>query len=156
MASIDRKVAHGAVLESTSALTPASTVTLPEKCALSNTTTVYEHNLEAASRSSKESATRCNPFETDIEAMGIIDSKVSAATRTATRRTDAQVWPCQDHWKQKAKLAKKARSCTPLANMSPRSRIITKVIIGILIIGIAVAVGFGVSKPLGAPIWGDN
>lgn len=70
--------------------------------------------------------------------------------------SDCQVWPGQDHWKRKAKAAKKERSTTCLANLSKRNRIIVKVALGILIIGIAVAVGFGVSKPLGAPIWGDK
>ncbi|KKA30912.1 hypothetical protein TD95_002631 [Thielaviopsis punctulata] len=70
--------------------------------------------------------------------------------------SDCQVWPGQDHWKRKAKAAKKERSITCLARLSKRNRIIAKVVLGVLIIGIAVAVGFGVSKPLGAPIWGDH
>jgi predicted transporter len=43
-----------------------------------------------------------------------------------------------------------------MAHLSKKTRIMVKIAIGLLIVGVAVGVGFGVSKPLGAPIWGDN
>lgn len=144
-------------------LTPASTVTLPEKCALSSTTTACDPSDSRTPRTSKDSDTRnaLNPFETDIEAMEIMDSRQKTCTSSrpgiCTKKSDHQVWPGKDHWKQKAKSAKMKRSCnTPLAKLSKRNRIIAKVLIVLLIVGIAVGVGFGVSKPLNAPIWGDN
>lgn len=156
MASDEANASTKAPVDNT--LTPASTVTLPEKIALSNTTTAYDPAVERTPRTSKESAARSNPFEADIEAMEVIDSK-PCTTRSGgvkcTRPSDNQVWPGKDYWKQKAKSAKMKRGCTCLARMSRRNRVITKILIGILIVGIAVAVGFGVSKPLGAPIWGD-
>lgn len=155
MAPIERTAPSGAAPDNT--LTPASTVTIPEKVALSNTTTAYEPGRDRTPRTSKDSVARSNPFETDIEAMEVIDSKTCTTRTTCNRRTDAQVWPGKDHWKQRAKSARvKKRSCALLAKMSRRNRIVAKIIIAVLIVGIAVAVGFGVSKPLGAPIWGDN
>ncbi|KAK3327483.1 hypothetical protein B0T19DRAFT_421872 [Cercophora scortea] len=96
-----------------------------------------------------------NPFETDIEA--IITTSEQCMRKSTDRNaagTDCQVWPGQDHWRRKAKAAKMNRhSCNCLAHLSKRNRIIAKILIGILIIGIAVGVGLGVSKPLGAGIW---
>ncbi|EGO61687.1 hypothetical protein NEUTE1DRAFT_116190 [Neurospora tetrasperma FGSC 2508] len=97
---------------------------------------------------------RANPFESDIEAMVTNETCVKKSTTTKGATTECQVWPGQDHWKQKAKDAKMNRhTCNCLAQMSKRNRIIVKVMIGLLVIGLAVGVGFGVSKPLGAGIW---
>lgn len=90
-------------------------------------------------------------FDTDLEAIIPTDSG------RRPPRDDGQVWPGKEHWKRKAREAKRGRrTCTCLASLSRRTRIAVKIAIGLLIVGIAVAVGFGVSKPLGAPIWGDN
>lgn len=101
---------------------------------------------------SPQDRTSGDPFDTDLEA--IIPTE-SGNRRAA--RSDNQVWPGKEHWKRKAKEAKRGRrTCTCMASLSRRTRIAVKIAIGLLIVGIAVAVGFGVSKPLGAPIWGDN
>ncbi|KAK4138366.1 hypothetical protein BT67DRAFT_446505 [Trichocladium antarcticum] len=99
---------------------------------------------------------RPNPFETDVEAM--ITHEQTHNSRKSQECTkggsDCQAWPGQEHWKRKAKAAKKSRhTCNCLANLSKRNRIIAKLLIILLIVGIAVGVGFGVSKPLGAGIW---
>jgi hypothetical protein len=95
-----------------------------------------------------------NPFDTDLEAMITTDSRRRS---DAVTRDDCQVWPGKEHWKRKAKEAKRGRrSCACMASLSRRTRIVVKISIALLIVGIAVAVGFGVSKPLGAPIWGDH
>lgn len=133
------------------------TVTLPEKATFSTTFTLE--------RPSKDGSVRSNPFDTDVEAglepnrshellepVGTTQSKLNMCQS----KSDAQVWPGQAHWKQKAKMAKAKRSCTFMAGMSPRNRVITKIIIVLLVVGIAVGVGFGISIPLGAPIWGDK
>lgn len=93
-----------------------------------------------------------DPFDTDLEAIIPTESGRSRAARN-----DSQMWPGKEHWKKKAKEAKRGRrTCTCMASLSRRTRIAVKIAIGLLIVGIAVGVGFGVSKPLGAPIWGDN
>jgi hypothetical protein len=108
------------------------------------------------SDASTPATARANPFDTDIEAMITRDScnKKSGEIECTKGGSDCQVWPGQDHWKRKAKAAKKNRhTCTCLAKMSKRNRILVKVAIIIFVIGAAVAIGFGVSKPLGADIW---
>ncbi|KAK3402444.1 hypothetical protein B0T20DRAFT_449539 [Sordaria brevicollis] len=88
------------------------------------------------------------------DAMVTNEPCIKKTTTSKGVTTDCQVWPGQDHWKQKAKDAKMNRhTCNCLAQMSKRNRIIVKVMIGLLVIGLAVGVGFGVSKPLGAGIW---
>ncbi|SPO06910.1 uncharacterized protein DNG_09604 [Cephalotrichum gorgonifer] len=95
-----------------------------------------------------------NPFDTDLEAMISSDSRRKSLT---AKRDDARVWPSKEHWKNKAKEAKKGRgNCACMASLSRRTRIAVKVAIGLLIVGVAVGIGFGISKPLGAPIWGDK
>lgn len=139
--------------------TNTSLVAVPEKAALSNTTICGP--MEATPRTSQESSTKGTPFGHDLEA-GIETHNshelINTTTRTQTKQQgDCQVWPNKEHWKRKAKLAKaKNRNCNLMSKMSRRNRIITKIIIMFFIIGIAVAIGFGISKPLGAPIWGDK
>jgi hypothetical protein len=104
---------------------------------------------------STPATTRVNPFDTDIEAMPVITHNSSRKSAECTKGgTDCHVWPGQEHWKRKAKAAKKSRhSCNCLAGLSKRNRILVRILIVVLIVGIAVGIGFGVSKPLGAGIW---
>ncbi|KAG7289201.1 hypothetical protein NEMBOFW57_005564 [Staphylotrichum longicolle] len=105
---------------------------------------------------STPATTRANPFDTDIEAMPVISHKSNSRKSAECTKggSDCHVWPGQDHWKRKAKAAKKSRhSCNCLAGLSKRNRIMVRILIIVLIVGIAVGVGFGVSKPLGAGIW---
>lgn len=95
-----------------------------------------------------------NPFDTDIEAIIPVTQSDSRRKSTTMARGDCQVWPGREHWKQKAKAAKRARSCACMASLGRRTRIAVKIAIILLIIGVAVGVGFGISKPLGAPVWG--
>lgn len=139
-------------------LTRTSTVTLPEKVVLSNTTTVCSP-YDKSPRPSKES----NPFDTDVEvgleannSHEMLENVGTRQSRLVQTKSDCQVWPERAHWKQKAKQAKVKRSCTPMANMSRQNRIIAKIVIVLLVVGVAVGVGFGISIPLGAPIWGDK
>lgn len=139
------------------------TLSVPEKCALSSTISVCPTNEDAprmSTASTPRSDKSANPFDTDVEAMVTTNTTDSCINKTTSsplaRKSDCQVWPGKDHWKQKAKAAKARRSCNCMASLSPRNRIIAKVLLVFLVIGIAVGVGFGVSKPLGAPIWGDK
>ncbi|KAK3358925.1 hypothetical protein B0T25DRAFT_80113 [Lasiosphaeria hispida] len=113
------------------------------------------NGLPRASDVSTPTSHRMNPFDTDIEAIITQSESCNRKSTECTKGgTECQVWPGQDHWKRKAKAAKMNRhTCNCLAQLSKRNRIIVKMLIGILVIGIAVGVGFGVSKPLGAGIW---
>ncbi|KAI1477249.1 hypothetical protein K445DRAFT_282676 [Daldinia sp. EC12] len=120
----------------------------------------HERSLEGRRGSNVStpcSATASNGFDTDIEAMMPVKSseRLNKTSTLGTRRkSDCPVWPGQEHWQQKAKAARiNNRSCQCIARMSKRNRIIAKILIGLLIVGIAVGIGFGISKPLGAGIW---
>jgi hypothetical protein len=101
---------------------------------------------------------QANPFDTDIEAIISSTNENRNISAQCTRGgPECQVWPGQDHWRQKAKDAKnKRRNCNCFAHLSKRNRIIAKVLIAFLVVGIAVGVGVGISKPLGARIWHPN
>ena len=143
-----------------SILEPAhdTTVTTPEKASLSNASTLCplpaaRLSAEATPRSSHSA----NPFDTDIEAM-VSNSSLGKCSRKSdsSNRKDCPVWPGKQHWADKAKDAKLKRSCTMMARLTPRQRIIAKILLVFLVVGVAVGVGFGVSKPLGASIWGKK
>ncbi|KAI0471125.1 hypothetical protein GGR56DRAFT_132419 [Xylariaceae sp. FL0804] len=107
--------------------------------------------------STPSSAHASNGFDTDVEAMMPVPSSdpLSKATTAQTKSNpNCTVWPGQAHWKQKSRAAKiKNRSCQPMARLSKRTRILVKIAIALLIVGIAVAIGFGVSKSLGARVY---
>ncbi|RFU76041.1 hypothetical protein TARUN_6202 [Trichoderma arundinaceum] len=138
-------------------------VSVPDK-ALSPTVGVYAVPTNATSVTSITSnphseKTTTNPFETDIEALNSHSSldKPCRKSTTLDAKTDCQVWPGKDHWAKQAKQAKmKRNNCTCMAQLSPRNKIIAKVLIIVLVVGVAVSVGFGISKPLGAPLWGKK
>ncbi|EWG46036.1 hypothetical protein FVEG_06636 [Fusarium verticillioides 7600] len=131
-------------------------LTIPEKAATNVTVT----ETPRISTTSTPQTDKLNPFDTDIEAMVTTRTSDSCMHKTSStplaRKTDCQVWPGKDHWKQQAKAAKAKNRCTCMAKLSQRNRWIVKGLIIFLVVGIAVGVGFGVSKPLNAPIWGDK
>ncbi|KAM0264261.1 hypothetical protein ACHAQJ_000750 [Trichoderma viride] len=138
-------------------------VSVPDK-ALTPTVGVYAVPTNATSVTSITSnphsdKTTTNPFETDIEALNSHSSldKPSRKSMTLDAKTNCTVWPGKDHWEKQAKQAKMKRTrCTCMAQLSPRNKIIAKILIIVLVIGVAVSIGFGISKPLGAPIWGSS
>ncbi|RDA89606.1 hypothetical protein CP533_5993 [Ophiocordyceps camponoti-saundersi (nom. inval.)] len=140
-----------------------TTIATLEKAALPATTvTAFPNSFERSpcpsGHTSPGSDRSQNPFDTDVEAMmtnGSTD-KHPRPSVVINRQNDAQVWPGKDHWKQRAKAAKRQRSCTYMSRLDRRTRIAVKILVIVLVIGIGFAVGFGISKPLGAPIWGKN
>ncbi|KAK5994075.1 hypothetical protein PT974_07515 [Cladobotryum mycophilum] len=139
-----------------------SEVSIPEKAALT-TIRVFpptdgDSQYNSAVSTPRSDRTTTNPFETDIEALASHSSidRTCRKSLAIETKTDCQVWPGKDHWKKQAKEAKMKRSWSCMARLSRRNRIICKLLLILLVVGIAVSVGFGVSKPLGAPIWGKK
>ncbi|KAI1363561.1 hypothetical protein F5Y08DRAFT_237467 [Xylaria arbuscula] len=89
----------------------------------------------------------------DIEAMK--PARSQETLRGSSRfQSDGRVWPGQAFWREKTRAAKrKNRTCQCLARLDKRTQVVIKITIVLLILGIAVAVGFAVSKSLGARIW---
>jgi hypothetical protein len=138
-------------------------VSVPDKAALTPTVGVYAVPTNATSVTSITSnphseKTTTNPFETDIEALNSHSSLDKPCRKSMTLDAkNCTVWPGKDHWEKQAKQAKMKRTrCTCMAQLSPRNKIIAKILIIVLVVGVAVSVGFGISKPLGAPLWGKK
>ncbi|KAI1192054.1 hypothetical protein F5B17DRAFT_128242 [Nemania serpens] len=119
-----------------------------------------ERGLEAygnSTPSTPTSATTCRGFDTDMEGMKQAESteQLREAYASGNRlNSDSSVWPGQAHWREKALAAeRKNRSCRCMARLSKRTRIVVKLAIAFFIVGVAVGVGFGISKSLGARIW---
>ncbi|KAI0398291.1 hypothetical protein F5Y17DRAFT_149102 [Xylariaceae sp. FL0594] len=99
--------------------------------------------------------------DVDLEAFktaGFLEAAKRASMGEKRSDQDSRVWPDQAHWKKKALEAKrKNRSCQCLARytsrLSKRTRIALQIALALFILGAAVGVGFGISKPLGASIW---
>ncbi|KAH0533343.1 hypothetical protein TsFJ059_001926 [Trichoderma semiorbis] len=138
-------------------------ISVPDK-ALTPTVGVYAVPTNATSVTSITSnptsdKTTTNPFDADIEALNSHSSfdKPLRKSMTLDAKKNCQVWPGKDHWEKQAQQTKvKRNNCACMANLSPRNKIIAKVLIIVLVVGVAVSVGFGISKPLGAPLWGDK
>jgi hypothetical protein len=139
-------------------------VSVPDK-ALTPTVGVYAVPAHATSVTSITSnphsdKTTVNPFDADIEALNSHNSldKPFRKSVTLDAKANCTVWPGKEHWEKQAKQAKMKRSntCSCMARLSPRNKIIVKLLIIVLVVGVAVSVGFGISKPLGAPIWGKK
>jgi hypothetical protein len=140
---------------SSKVLSTETTIAIPDKATLSP---IEKYSSNYSTPSSIRSA---DPFHTDIEAIATTNSRDNCVSKTTTTncchdKSELMVWPTRKHWAQRDKAAKIKRSCTCMAHLSPRNRMIAKICIVLLVVGIAVSVGFGISKPLGAPIWGDH
>lgn len=148
--------AHPTGASHTDATAPSDPfLTAPDPVALSTTTTAYDATGQTP-RTSRDSMPKLNPFETDVEAVDADHSASRCKRKSAHQRSDHLVWPGKDHWRQVAKAAKRKRGCACMARMSRRNRIITKIAIVVLVVGGAMAIGFGISKSLGAGIWDPN
>ncbi|KAK8101580.1 uncharacterized protein PG998_007006 [Apiospora kogelbergensis] len=148
------------VVVNTTDLVPSSRVSETTTLGANNEKDVVETSMDLGRNSSvstPSTAHHLNPFDADIEAARSSDNlnlNRKSISAQPSHNQDCSVWPGQDHWKRKAKAAKREnRMCNCLAHLSRRNRIIVKLLIALLIIGIAVGVGVGISKPLGADIW---
>lgn len=95
-----------------------------------------------------------NAYDTDVEAMVTPQRSCDRLNRKSCGKNDNSVWPTADYWKQKTRAAKqKNRSCQLLNQYTKRTRLMIRLGILFFIVALAVGVGFGISKPLGAGIW---
>lgn len=161
MSSIDIKRQSTASVVLTTEVTVE--VSVPDK-ALAPTVGVYAVPTHATSVTSITSnphseKTTTNPFDADIEALNSHSSLDKSGRKSMTMEAAANcpVWPGKDHWQKQAKHAKRQRTyCTPMAKLSARNKIICKILIIVLVVGAAVSIGLGISKAVGAPVWGSK
>lgn len=113
-------------------------------------------NHASSTPSTPTSAHTISKFDIDIESIPTRSQDSLRTPRSANPflNSDGRVWPGQSYWREKTRAAKrKNRSCQCLARLDKRAQVAVKIAIVLLILGIAVAVGFAVSKSLGARIW---
>jgi hypothetical protein len=139
-------------LEAVSPSTTISTTASDEKRAAARTGV-----CQTTSISPPPSVHQGDPYDTDIEAIMPQQSSDQLAYKHSAGgrpNPNCTVWPGQNHWKNKARAAKiNNRSCQCMARLSKRTRLLVKLGIIFLVVAVAIGVGFGISKPLGADIW---
>jgi hypothetical protein len=100
-----------------------------------------------------ESKQTINVCESDLEAC-LTDSKGDTQQlRTPCRTKECAVWPGKRTLKAQMKAGRRQRGCNPLRNLGKRTRIWVKIVIGLLIVGLAVGIGVGISKAVGGGVW---
>ncbi|KAI1310023.1 hypothetical protein F5Y03DRAFT_47435 [Xylaria venustula] len=122
----------------------------------SNRSTEALDPYETSIPSTPRSAHTMSAFDVDLESMKPAPSHENLRKGPIRSRftSDNSQWPGQAYWREKALAAKrKNRSCQCLARLSKPAQIAIKIAIVLFILGIAVGVGFGISKSLGARIW---
>lgn len=97
-------------------------------------------------------------YESDIEAC-LTESKSNILSQKKSTNKGCTVWPGQRALKEakKAEKAEKRRgecwSWNPMRGLDKRTKFWAKVLIAAVIVGVAVAVGLGISKAVGGGIW---
>ncbi|PQE17023.1 hypothetical protein CJF30_00003733 [Rutstroemia sp. NJR-2017a BBW] len=121
------------------------------------------YSLEASKSSSKQHIA-ISSYETDVEAcltpqqttIGNL-SKNRTGVSTNTLSKECTVWPGQKQMKRKKKAMKFERGrqgvCGCMAGLDRKTKIWVKVLMALLVIGLAVGVGVGISKAVGGGIW---
>ncbi|MCJ1306447.1 hypothetical protein MMC25_000089 [Agyrium rufum] len=66
------------------------------------------------------------------------------------------VWPGPKQLMQRSREMQRARVCHPLRNLTQKQRLWAKILIALIIIGAAVAIGVGISKAVGGGVWKNN
>lgn len=144
-------------------LTPSTSRTRHEKDASysrdpSPSSAFYLHPTTRYSleQSRTESKNNLAVYETDLEAGGrLSNSNTNGLINTRTKQ-DCTVWPGQKTLKANHKLHRRKGACNPLRDLSKRNKIIAKVLIAMVLIGLAVGIGVGVSKAVGGGVWKDG
>ncbi|KFY21651.1 hypothetical protein V493_07228 [Pseudogymnoascus sp. VKM F-4281 (FW-2241)] len=131
----------------------------------------YDHNSPAPlsqQPTKAESKSHLSTYESDLEA-GLSETKTSggggfacsglalAQKKSSGTNQECTVWPGQKALKE-AKLAEKRRSgCwNPMRGLDKRTKFWVKIAIGAVIVGLAVAVGLGITKALIDPLVPTN
>lgn len=165
--SFPNALGHIEDIDSTHTLTPTTSVPQNEKTSPSPFSPFYNpaptrYSLEAHKSDSNQHVNVISAYETDIET-GLIPQKTTASgssaglLKTKSRDPNCTVWPGRHAMKMKKKAMRKERSkhsvCGCMSGLDKRTKIWVKVGLALLVIGLVVAVGVGVSRAVGGGIW---
>ncbi|PQE12307.1 hypothetical protein CJF31_00000518 [Rutstroemia sp. NJR-2017a BVV2] len=151
---------------STHTLSPSATHTADEKMSPSASSPFYNpsptrYSLEAQKSSSKQHIA-ISSYETDVEACltpqqttNLSKNRTGVSSNTLSK--ECTVWPGQKQMKRKKKAMKFERGrqgvCGCMAGLDRKTKIWVKVLMAMVVIGLAVGVGVGISKAVGGGIW---
>jgi hypothetical protein len=96
-----------------------------------------------------------HPDETDLEAL-TAKPKIAASCNKTTTNTHCTVWPDQKAWKDKEEVKRKTRNCQICSRYGRPTQIAFRICIGLVILGLVLGVGLGVSKAVGGGVWKDR
>ena len=96
-------------------------------------------------------------FDADLESgLGASPrtSMGSASKPVELTKTYTTVWPEKENIEQETMERKMMRrTCAPLKHFTPKQCILIKVLIGLLVVGVAIGVGVGISKAVGGTFY---
>lgn len=116
-----------------------------------STTPSLDNSLSRPSNVGSESK-QAMVYESDIEAC--LYKKDVKVVKT---HHDGKMWPGRRTLMQRYKRDKRQRqSCNPMKNLDKRTKIIIKVLIILVVVGGAIALGIGISKAVGGGVWKTN
>jgi hypothetical protein len=73
------------------------------------------------------------------------------------RLKECTQWPTKQSLKQKARLAKNKRQCCPWwAGLTKKQKLIFKIVIALIFVGVVTAVAVGISRAVGGGVWSDD
>lgn len=141
-------------VESTSPVTPISSRRPHDQS--SPYSPFYDHSDAPATLSLQETNTpkksHLTVYESDIEAC-LTETKSSMLSKKKTTN-QCTVWPGQKALMDAKRVERRRGECwNPMRGLDKRTKLWLKVLIAALIVGIAVAVGLGISKAVGGGIW---
>ncbi|KAM3075641.1 hypothetical protein ACMFMG_007775 [Clarireedia jacksonii] len=127
--------------------------------------TPTRYSVEVQKSSSKQHITA---YETDVEACLTPQQTTKSGALLSQKRTGAStmmaqectVWPGQKQMKKKKKEMKFQRGrkgvCGCMAGLNRKTKIWVKIMMALVIIGLAVGVGVGISKAVGGGVWKND
>jgi hypothetical protein len=162
-------------VDSTHSLSPSATRIPDEKMPSSDressplspfyNPTPTRYSLEAQKSSSKQNIS-ISAYETDVEACLTpqqtthLSKNRTGMSSTNTLAKECTVWPGQKQMKQKKKAMKFERGrqgvCGCMAGLNRKTKIWVKLLMALVVIGLAVGVGVGISKAVGGGIWKND
>ena len=105
----------------------------------------YSHPPCSFEQSSKASKSRIGVYQHDVESQAALNN---TPERRGEPTRDCAMWPSQQELKRRAKTDKKRR-CSWFPKMNKKAKIITSIIAILLIVGVALILGFVISKKVG-------
>lgn len=118
----------------------------------------YDHSAAPISQqlTKADSKQHLGVYESDIEAC-ITETKSNILSAKKTANTDCTVWPGQKALKEAKRAEKRRRECwNPMRGLGARTKFWLKIAIAAVIVGIAVGVGFGITKAVHGGVWHDD